>query len=182
MYWVAMHDRTPFGWLRERDIDLLLCAELHHDGALRRLFERRLGCDGAKFSGAWVSVAELEGESDLVIAWKRDDSTVLALVENKIAAGFQPDQGLRYRKRADRWGREPGIGECTTVLIAPEQYMDWPGSTEFRHHLSYEDLASRLRKEGDPRSEFLADALEAGTGLYRRGYVAVPDAAVSSVW
>lgn len=57
--------RSSYAWLRERDIDLLLCAELHVPGALRHKFEEVLGVGDVTFEGAWVSLAELEGENPL---------------------------------------------------------------------------------------------------------------------
>lgn len=57
---------------------------------------------GARLAGAWVSQAEVDGESDLVVELVQGDERVVVLVENKIAAAFQPDQGSRYRARAGR--------------------------------------------------------------------------------
>jgi hypothetical protein len=91
----ALEARSPFSWLRERDIDLLLCAELHACGGPKNLLASRLGYPDSEFSGAWVSHAEHDGESDLIAAFETKDGLVLALVENKIAAPFQPEQGQR---------------------------------------------------------------------------------------
>jgi hypothetical protein len=66
--------RAPHGWLRERDIDLLLCAELH--------------VTSGRFSGAWVSEADADGESDLVLASDGDGGHLIALIQNKVAAAF----------------------------------------------------------------------------------------------
>ena len=99
----ALEARSPFSWLRERDIDLLLCAELYACGGLKNLLACRVGYPNSEFWRAWVSHAEGDGESDLVVAFETKDGLVLALVENKIAAPFQPEQAQRYAARAQRW-------------------------------------------------------------------------------
>jgi hypothetical protein len=81
--------RTPFAWLRERDIDLLVCSELYAKGELTRLLASRIAPKGAQFVGAYVSHAEADGESDMVVVFTTGDAHIIALIENKIAASFQ---------------------------------------------------------------------------------------------
>ena len=178
----AFIEREPLGWLRERDIDLLVCAELHADGALARLFADRANIIDARFAGAWVSHAEIEGESDLVACWETSRGRALALIENKIAATFQPDQAARYRLRALRWASAVGVSQVSTMLIAPAAYMTRETASDFDVGLTYEDMDEVLRGEGDGRSIFLASALAAGVTRYRNGYVANPDEQVSAAW
>ncbi|UQR61657.1 PD-(D/E)XK nuclease family protein [Bradyrhizobium sp. C-145] len=178
----ALEARSPFSGLRERDIDLLLCAELHARRGLANLLARRAGCPGSPLAGAWVSHDENDGESDLVMAFETEDGLVLALAENKIAAPFQPEQGLRYAARAQRRSTTEGISRVVTVLIAPDGYMSKSGAEAFEVRIPYEELSAPLREENDPRSQFLADALEAGVEALRRGYIMTPDAAVSGMW
>lgn len=175
-------DRVPLGWLRERDIDLLVCAELHADRSLTRLIADRLALTDARFAGAWVSHSEIEGESDLVVCWETSAGRALALVENKIAAAFQPDQAARYRLRANRWATVDGVSQVSTMLIAPAAYMTRDMAGEFDVCLTYEDLHEVLRCEGDGRSIFLANALAAGVNRARNVYVANPDEQVSAAW
>lgn len=174
--------RSPFSWLRERDIDLLLCAELYARGGLTNLLASRVGCPDFEFSGAWVSHAESDGESDLIVAFQTEKGSALALVENKIAAPFQPEQALRYVARAQRWLTSDRIARVVTVLVAPGGYMSRPGAETFEVKIPYEDLSKVLREENDPRSRFLAEALEAGVEALRRGYVMTPDDAVTRMW
>jgi len=97
--WIAgLSPRQPFSWLRERDIDLLVCAELHVNGTLTRLMADRIACPNGDFSGAWVSHTEIDGECDLIVAFNTKGGNVIALVENKITVfvnapehpGFHP--------------------------------------------------------------------------------------------
>ena len=174
-------ERLPFAWLRERDVDLLLCSELHAETCVTRFVASRLGVRGDCL-GAWVSLGELEGESDLVIAWGAPSRLHLALVENKIAASFQPDQAGRYLARANRWRSESNVASVCTVLIAPADYMTREGANLFDARITYEELAECARAEGDRRSKFLADALFGGVEAYRRGYSPEPNDQVSAVW
>jgi hypothetical protein len=178
----ALETRSPFSGLRERDIDLLLCAELHAGGGLANLLARRAGCPSSPFAGAWVSHDESDGESDLVVAFETEHGLLLALVENKIAAPFQPDQGVRYAARAQRWSTKEGISRVVTALIAPDGYMSRPGAEAFDVRIPYEELSAVLRDENDRRSRFLAGALEAGVEALRRGYIMTPDVNVSGMW
>jgi hypothetical protein len=177
-----LFSRTPFAWLRERDIDLLVCSELHADGELTRLLASKIAPSGARFIGAWVSHAEADGESDLVVTFAVGDTRVIALVENKIAASFQERQAERYAARGQRWGATEGVSNVVTVLLAPGEYMSRAGAEVFDERISYEEAASALRAERDPRSMFLADALAAGVESYRQGYVMKPDESVSDMW
>jgi hypothetical protein len=174
--------RTPFAWLRERDIDLLVCSELHANGELTRLLASRIAPNGAKFVGAYVSHAEADGESDMVVVFAAENAHVIALIENKIAAAFQPEQAERYAERALRWATVVGVSRVVTVLLAPEAYMHRSGSNVFDERISYEAASDALRAERDPRSVFLADALEAGVKSYQQGYVMKPDDSVSDMW
>lgn len=178
----ALEQRPPIGWLRERDIDLLLCSELHVDGALRRHFCDVWDAEGVTFKGAWVSHHDVDGESDLVLAFDGREGELVLLVENKVGADFQPDQQERYQARAKRWRALDTRREVRTVLLAPSDYFARSGSEAFDLQISYEDLIESLRSAGDERSWFFGDALEQGIESHRRGYTSVPDQAVSDMW
>lgn len=176
-----LKERAALGWLRERDIDLLVCSEVHVDGPLRDHLALLWPGRRATFDGAWVSHAEIDGESDLVVVFHDESRTLVLLVENKIGAAFQPEQMQRYAARAKRW-RDEMSAEIQTVLLAPEEYIQQASRQIFDATVSYEALIKALTSGNDPRSGFLADALAAGIASYQKGYVAVPDAQVSSVW
>jgi hypothetical protein len=178
----ALSSRTAFTWLRERDIDLLLCAELHGDAALTELFRAKMNLGSASFIGAWVSHTEVDGQSDLVVGFSNGEKTTLALVENKIAADFQPDQAVRYRQRALRWAATEGVTAVLSLLVAPGDYLVRPGAEVFQIHISYEEIADAMQVQGDLRSLFLAKSLLAGVESYRRGYIMQPDEQVSNMW
>ena len=180
--YTSLQDRPALGGLRERDIDLLLCSELHIAGPLRRLFAGLWNREIVGFEGAWVSHGDEDGESDLVVSFRSETSTLILLVENKVDAPFQPDQQRRYRARAERWQRTDPYPDVKTVLVAPADYFGRSGSDLFDAQVSYEAISDALSTSSDPRSLFLGRALLEGVAGYRRGYAAVPDEAVSRMW
>ncbi|PKA43217.1 hypothetical protein CWR43_14320 [Rhizobium sullae] len=155
---------------------------MHAEGALSNYFAKRLGVTAGYFSGAWVSESDADGESDLVLSFDGAQGQVVALIENKIAAPFQPDQAFRYSRRRDRWSEDERISRVVTVLVAPESYMTRAEAAEFDVRITYEELADILRREHDRRSLFLSNSLLAGIERSRRGYSLIPDDAVSSAW
>ena len=173
--------RSPIGWLRERDIDLLLCAELHIPGALRDHFAGLWPDDRLQFVGAWVSHTEVNGETDLVIEFRGSGAHFVIFAENKIAADFQPNQALRYAERANHWQRTARV-RVKTVLICPQDYLSRPTCEDFDVPIAYEDLIEVLRNSNDQRSDFLARALAEGIEVYNRGYIAIPDRRATSIW
>lgn len=171
-------------WLRERDVDLLLCSELHCvGGPLRNLFVGDWNDGIAEFDGAWVSYVDSEGEADLAAAFKSGDKSLILLIEDKIDAEFQPEQPERYRRRAQRWaaGSAPGA-TIETVLFAPADYLGNDGSELFDRQISYEAAIAALSASSDPRSRFLAQTLKNGIEAQRQGYKPLYDDAATQVW
>lgn len=179
----VLEGRSSLGWLRERDIDLLLCSELHAGETLNEHFAQLVASTPSHFFGAWVSHSEFDGESDLVVAFRDAKSKYkILLVENKIAAAFQTDQGRRYAERAVRWKRKEEVEQVTTVLMAPSGYADRAGSEEFERFISYEDICDLLRGASDARSGFLSKCLAQAVEDHKSGYVAVPHEGATRTW
>lgn len=173
--------QPPLVWLQERDIDLLICANLHAKGALRQRFADIAHATGSASRGAWVSHVEDDGETDLLVGFGSPRWEALLLVENKVSAEFQLDQPERYRERARRYASVPPFPSVKSVLLAPAAYFDRPGSEVFDARVSYEDLIDVLADAQDGRARFLSDALRRAI-LGRRDYVVEPDAAVTALW
>lgn len=86
----------------ERDIDLLLLEELNVSEVFCRWFYNRVTGrrDTPRCEGAWHSVSDAQlGESDLIAIY---DNGVVVMLENKIDAAAQPEQGARYRRRGEK--------------------------------------------------------------------------------
>ena len=172
--------QPPLVWLQERDVDLLICAELHVDGPLRRHFAKIAHAAADDFRGAWVSHRDDAGETDLVVGFGSARWKALLLVENKVSAEFQPDQPQRYRERARRYALVPPYPTVTSVLLAPAAYFGRTGSRIFDRRVSYEELVEALADAQDGRTRLLSAALRAV--LDRRRYVPEPDATVTAIW
>ena len=180
----SLRNRPPVEWLRERDIDLLICGELHFDGGpLQRLFVGGWNGGVARFREAWVSRSDSRGETDIVVLFESDSGSLVLLIENKIGAEFQPRQPERYRERAERWKESGGAGwDVETVLLAPGAYFGNEGSDIFDRQLSYEAVIEVLSDPSDQRTRFLADMLKYGIESHWEGYVPVHDEVTTQVW
>jgi hypothetical protein len=69
------------------------------------------------------------------------------LVENKITAEAQPEQGERYRQRANVGKKAGSWDDARTCMVAPQKYLD--ASTDAANYdarISYEDVASWFDK------------------------------------
>ena len=180
----SLRNRPPTQWLRERDIDLLICSEVHFDGGpLQKLLVGGWNDGVTRFEGAWVSHWDGGDETDIVALFESDSGTLVLLIENKIDAYFQLEQPERYRQRAQRWKECGGPGwDVETVLLAPSGYFDNKGSEIFDRQLSYEDVIEALSESSDQRTRFLADTLENDIESHRRGYNPVHDEVTTQVW
>lgn len=174
--------RSELGSLRERDIDLLLCMELHAKAELTAFFGGLLGLRAEDFAGAWISVSEAAGENDLVISFQTQNGLRLLLLENKIAASFTPDQPERYALRARAWRNEAGVDSVHTLIAAPADYLKACNSSIFDFQVSYEELWQVLAAALDKRSAFLADRLRDGIRNKQNGWQLVPHDGATRTW
>ena len=183
--WDDLRNQTAVRWLRERDIDLLVCSELHLDGGpLQEILVGGWNSNGVtRFDGAVVSHWDAGDETDIVASFKSDSGSLVLLIENKIDADFQPDQPQRYRERAQR-GRDSGPPTCEveTVLLAPSGYFENEGREIFDRQVSYEEVIDALAESTDPRTLFLADTLRNGIESHRQGYRPEHDEATTQAW
>ncbi len=113
----------------ERDIDLLLLEEFHSSADFRSHFIKLLEglvAPGVHYLSGEHSVANSSGQSDLEIAFlDSDGKKCRMLIENKIAASFQPEQAQRYRKRGELHIRTGICDRFVTVLVARAVYRDY---------------------------------------------------------
>jgi hypothetical protein len=96
-----MENITKIEAVTERDIDLLLLEELSvSDEFPLWLYSIVAGAnDAPSCEGAWHSISDPSlGESDLIVIY---ENGVAVLLENKIDAPAQPEQGQRYRARGE---------------------------------------------------------------------------------
>ncbi|HEY0971323.1 MAG TPA: hypothetical protein VGE02_10200 [Gemmatimonadales bacterium] len=146
-----MPSRPFWSTLYERDLDLVLLDLLHSAPGFRtRLLtavapELRDIDPVRDFSGAWHSVTDDLGESDLEAEWRLPDGgTFTLLVEDKLAAHCQPDQAKRYLVRAERYRGSGRATQTLTLLVAPSWYPSKHrvDVAPFERHLAIEEIAA----------------------------------------
>jgi hypothetical protein len=132
------------------------------------------------------SVTQSVGESDLLVAISDAHSDIhYLLIENKIAASFQPRQAARYQERGQEY---QVMGLCktySTVLVAPGDYL---GTTASRHGfdavLRYEDILSWFAEQRalGMRTIYKQALLSSAIGKAKYGYQPIEDAPVTDFW
>jgi hypothetical protein len=162
--------------IRERDLNLLLLEEMYSSADFREWIREKLGlpCD-ASFDCGRHQVVEAFGESDLELDFASQSGVHRVLVEDKIDARFQPDQILRYQKRAEYYVCEKrDCKHCKTVLFAPQRYA--PSKVKRLNavfHLQYEQLRDwyKQRADGDNHTEWKIALLEAAIKRHQEGQI-----------
>jgi hypothetical protein len=160
--------------VEERDIDLLLMEEFHVSPAFVSWFTAQIGIGEAIFAGAWHSVSDTDGETDLLLRVVSADTRTAILIENKVAAPEQSRQDERYHIRGAR-SRDAGLFDVyVTCMCAPSAYLAGlsPNSL-YQHRMPYEAIRDWYSQFDDPRSgwrqRIMSEAIEQG----RRGYVMI---------
>jgi hypothetical protein len=159
--------------VEERDLDLLLLEELHASAKFAAWFIDLFDLgEATSFDGAWHSISEHDGETDLLLRVKRGNERVLILVENKINAPEQQTQDLRYHLRGDR-AREAGHCELyVTAMCAPQVYLDGlADDSAYEHRISYEKIATWFAALDDSRAAWRKSVLDLAITHARRGYL-----------
>ncbi len=163
--------------IAERDVDMLVMEELSASTEFREWFSSRVFGEPiyqAKI-GAWHSVSDAQlGESDLVFLFEAIDGPRTAvLVENKIDAPPQPQQGNRYRTRGEKGLKEGYWEKFKTCVLAPSKYLTSQKHSEsYDVEVSYEELLAyfQSRCPRDERFAYKARIILEGIEQNRRGY------------
>ncbi len=163
--------------IAERDIDLLIMEELSVSNEFREWFSSRVFGEPIYQSeiGAWHSVSDAQlGESDLIFLFEAVDGPRTAiLIENKIDAPPQPQQGQRYRLRGEKGLIEGYWEKFKTCVIAPSKYLlSSKHSESYDVEISYEEILAyfQSRSPRGRRFEYKARILLEGIEQNRRGY------------
>lgn len=164
-------------YVAERDIDLLLLEELSVSEEFREWFSSRVldSCEYQSSVGVWHSVVDASlGESDLIFVYSsKSGGRVAILIENKIDAPPQPDQGTRYRQRGQKGIVEGFWDRFVTCVVAPQRYLDSSKHNQsYDTEISYEavsDYFSVSRHESGRRA-YKAVVIKEAIEQNRRGY------------
>lgn len=155
--------------VRERDIDLLLLEEFHCSDEFTAWFCRSMGLLDVRFDGAWHSVSDIDGETDLLLRVRQQDVRVGLFLENKIGAPEQEAQDTRYHLRARRACEQGKIDDYVIGMIAPERYLESvPDSREYSGSLSFETIEQWFQSRGDRRSLWRAEIMREAIAQNRR--------------
>lgn len=169
----------------ERDVDLLLVEEFLTSGPFLSWWLETVKqelWDSCRLVGAWHSVAHTKlGETDILVLF--EDSamrTSALLIENKIDAPAQPEQGPRYRQRGMAGIEDGSWQRFCTCLVAPDPYLAASSdAASYDKRVSYENLREWLLKQGSPRHLYRASVIAQAIEENRRGYVPPTDEQVT---
>jgi hypothetical protein len=164
----------------ERDIDLLLMEEFHVSEDFVAWFCGEVGLTSVSPAGAWHSLSDTDGESDLLLRVLKDGRRIGVLIENKVNAPEQDRQAERYHLRGIKCREQGKLDDYVTVMCAPQRYLDALDSKSvYQHRLAYERIASWFSEQKGPRAAWrhhiMLEAIEQG----RRGYTMAVNAAIT---
>ncbi len=172
--------------ISERDIDLLILEELSVSVEFQEWFASRI-CGEKVFKGslgAWHSVNDsTHGETDILYIFESvDGSRIAILVEDKIDAEPQHQQGERYYLRGQAGEKEGYWDSFKTCVIAPSKYLQSTKNSEsYDVEITYEELLSyfQSRCSRDIRFDYKASIIIEAIQKNRRGYQPVFDERIS---
>ncbi|MFT4179228.1 MAG: hypothetical protein QM612_07160 [Thermomonas sp.] len=190
----AADERRAIAKIYERDMDLVLVEELESNEEFRIWLAARvfgIDCFLSHVRATHSVVDESNRESDVVFRFlarpgsdNGEPTRSAILIENKIDAIAQPNQGRDYGKRG-----HAGMGgewdEFRTCLVAPKAYLDAAHDrANFDESVSYEEILAFFasRKGRDERFRWKAQLV--GDAIFKKksGYVAtISDAATAFV-
>ena len=155
----------------ERDVDLLLMEEFHANDMFVSWFCAKLDLPEVRGDGAWHSVSDSDGETDLLLRVNADGQRVAVFIENKVAALEQHEQAQRYHIRATREQQQGKCDAHVNVICAPERYLSGLNAqSNYQYKVSYEEIATWFSEQPDRRSSWRRQVIEHAIEQARRGY------------
>lgn len=173
-----MTTRIAIAGVSERDIDLMLLEEFQSSPMFQSWFiTTALGSDmpRGEVVRAERSVTDSTGESDLEIDFLNQDGLISRLmIENKVKAGFQPQQARRYLLRGQNYIDQGQCSVFNTVIVGPARYFgDSESNKGFEYRVTYESIFDWFKQSpdlGDRRNYkmmLLKSAIDKGTLGYQ---------------
>lgn len=182
----------PGSPVQEHHIDFLLEEEFccnplflsYFLGVAQEQFENREGHPAGLFTPQLSSpcqtvrsVTSDKGETDVLVIYASNEAGRIAiLIENKIRAGFQPEQAERYRTRGEA-GRRQHWDHFWTCLIAPDRYA--VGKCGFDTRVSISKMAEFFSGD-DARSRFKAGVFKQVLRRFEESGLQTKDEAMTS--
>ncbi len=169
-------NKSVFGQtVSEADVDWIICIELNSSPEFRQwLFGKVFGLNIPFTSlGAWRSVADAYGESDLLwLVGIGNAHRCMVMIENKIKAAAQPDQYERYITRGEGYANDDTCDSYIATLCAPAKYVS-ADSEEYAVRIAYEEIQEWFLSRSGERATYLASLME--RGVKKLGEKAPPD-------
>lgn len=156
----------------ERDVDLVLVMALRAEPTVASLIAKIANSPTAEVLSVRHSKCESDGsETDIEVRFGVPECPYVVLIENKVDAQFQPSQPDRYARRVEALREELAAGGATSLLVAPERYLEWhdTAAQPFEAVLSYETLRDALAALGSRWGAEAAVIIEHGITKHRRG-------------
>lgn len=167
--------------VHERDVDLLLMEEFHVSPSFTTWFAGEVGVPEASFDGAWHSVTDADGETDLLLLVTANTKRIAILIENKVGAAEQDRQDERYHLRAARAQNEGKYDAFVTCMCAPETYLDSLSTASlYQAKVSYEAVMGWFDRSDDARSRWRRAVVAEAVAQSRRGYNMIVNESVSA--
>jgi len=167
--------------VQERDIDLLLLEQLHASQAFAQWWCSQLGLVDATFDGAWHSVHNADGETDVLLRVRVGSERVGVLIENKVAAAEQHEQDLRYHRRGVQGIKDAWFDRYITCMCAPQAYLDGLAEdSQYLGRIAYEQIAAWFAEQSDAHSAWRKRVMDEAVQQGRRGYMKVVNEAVTA--
>lgn len=168
----------PFGnflaTVQERDIDILLLEEFHSSPKFVAWFSKLIGLQAAIFNGAWHSVCDADGETDLLLVVDNGEEKVGVFIENKVGATEQDRQDSRYHVRGERSVSRGDVDSYVTAICAPTDYLEQLSTqSEYQYRISYEEISGWFQQLQGTRSDWKRLLLDEAVEQRRRGSVMV---------
>lgn len=182
---MQLETTLKFRSVAERDIDMLLLEEFNVSSEFASWFYSKVTgkSQAPDCTGAWHSVSDSTlGESDLVVLY--DDGSAI-LIENKVDAVAQRDQGERYTLRGKKGVEKGQWVSFQTCMVAPLRYLEKEADSQ--HYdvcISYESVRDWFVKYSldEKRADYKALVVEEAIKQNRRGYQPVTDLLVTRFW
>jgi hypothetical protein len=178
--------KVTLGGICEQDLDFFFLEEVLVNSSFRTWLLSKVPGWPTTFSDlayAGRSIQHPNGELDLMFTFQdlAGDQACL-LMENKINAGYQRDQLLRYQRRASELLVSGGFGHVAVALLAPRAYASG-SSGKVDAMISYEDVEGWLSSQvPDERTSYKLCFVRTALEKHASGYNPDSDQPVTDFW
>lgn len=175
-----------FKKIYEHDMDLLIMEEFVSDRNFARIFLDKLQLsDDYTIHKVSHSLADADGESDIVLILQYPNKKIALLIEDKIDAPTMPEQSKRYHKRAQNAKFRGEYDDYYVILAAPMDYHrehDNDSNAVYEHRICYEELREYLSRQNNVRAAVKMAMIDCALREKKTGYQVHEIPAVTEFW